>query len=40
MTTMNNDWIIAVHCFVAAVGDMAPGSHVSKQTMGEGMDLG
>jgi len=25
---------------VAAVGDMAPGSRVSKQTMGEGTDLG
>jgi len=40
MTTMNDDWIVIVHRFVAAIGDMAPGSHVSKQTMGEGTDLG
>jgi len=39
MTMTNDDWIIIIRHFVAAVGDMAPGSRVSKQTMGEGMDL-
>ena len=40
MTMTNDDWIVIVRRFVAAIGDMAPGSHVSKQMMGEGMDLG
>ena len=38
--TMNNNWIVIVRHFVAAIGNVAPGSHVSKQTTGEGMDLG
>jgi len=40
MMTTNDDWIVVIRRFVAAVGDMAPGSRVSKQTMGEGTDLG